>query len=231
MRVHVPQFLGELSALGIERALVVTGSGERPVGSLEALREHARRQQKSSATGGGPKLHVAFNPYEPALDGELDRLRAKLSTGVVAGVWLQLGSDPEALRRGLEQLEAIARDEQAPKLELYGSVLMPSKQLLARFRFRPWVGVRFSDEYLTDVDAARGITRAVLQVYEAHGVTPLWESRINTGADADDIQGLMDEAADASAPAAGTTAATAGGAAAYDGGRRQPKRQRQLADN
>lgn len=195
--------------MGIEKALLVTGSGQRKIDSLAVLQEVARRQRTSAAApgpSGGVALHVAYSPYAQDLAAELLRLRAKLRTGVVGGVWLQLGSDVAALRRGLAELKRIAHEEDvgAEQLELYGSVLMPSKQLLARFRFRPWVGVYFSDGYLTDVGTAMAITREVLQVYAAHGVTPLWESRIDKAADVAAIQALMDEVASADGAADGT---------------------------
>ena len=51
----------------------------------------------------------------------------KLSSGLVDSIWLQIGSDLEALRAGLEFLRDAAGD-----IRIYGSVFVPSRQLLSR---------------------------------------------------------------------------------------------------
>lgn len=48
-----------------------------------------------------PPIHVAFNPYipaGPAREDEYCRLRRKLETGLVAGVYLQMGCDMQVCR-------------------------------------------------------------------------------------------------------------------------------------
>jgi hypothetical protein len=123
----------------------------------------------------GLPLAVAFNPYFPDAarrEEERLRLRQKLvaGRGLVAAVYLQAGSDLEQLEQGLQylqqllaELEAPARQPaeppaakrqrrqqavppgsgpgQAQRLQVYGSVLLPSRKLLAQMRFRPWGGV------------------------------------------------------------------------------------------
>jgi hypothetical protein len=109
------------------------------------------------------------------------RLRSKLNSGLVVSVWLQFGSDVEALRSGLKFLqneitrrcsahlvcfstppflESLTspcvclpcddrRQRRRPtQMRVYGSVFLPSRQFLARMKFRPWNGVHLSKKYL-----------------------------------------------------------------------------------
>jgi hypothetical protein len=72
------------------------------------------------------------------------------------------------------------QDSKAPdsRLDSAGSFFVPSKQLLAQMRYRPWSGVYLSDDYLSSVDAAEAITRGILRAYHRAGVVPLIETRI-----------------------------------------------------
>lgn len=77
-------------------------------------------------------------------------------------VWSQVGTDLEALERGLQHIASLrakierepgsrggisaAPPSPRPALLVLGSVLVPSKKLLAQMRFRPWGGVFLSSE-------------------------------------------------------------------------------------
>jgi len=41
---------------------------------------------------------------------------------------------------------------ESKKLNLFGSLLIPSKQFIARFKFRPWKGVHISEKCLCSLD-------------------------------------------------------------------------------
>jgi hypothetical protein len=65
---------------------------------------------------------------------------------------VQIGSDLELLADGLRFLGSLeaercaaARGAAAAPLRLYGSVFVPSRQLLARMKFRPWNGAPLSE--------------------------------------------------------------------------------------
>ena len=59
---------------------------------------------------------------------------------------MQIGSDLELLADGLRFLGSLEAERRAAgrgaaaPLRLYGSVFVPSRQLLARMKFRPWNG-------------------------------------------------------------------------------------------
>lgn len=71
---------------------------------------------------------------------------------MVTDIWLQYGSDLSALEEGLAFVRSVT------DLPVVGSCFLPSKQLLARMKFRPWNGVYLSSEYLDDVSVATKIT-------------------------------------------------------------------------
>lgn len=50
-------------------------------------------------------------------------------------------------------------------------------------KYRPWNGVFLSDEYLSGIEAAEGITASILKVYHQYGVKPLVESKIGSTAE------------------------------------------------
>ena len=64
---------------------------------------------------------------------------------------MQIGSDLELLADGLRFLGSLEAERRAAgrgaaaPLRLYGSVFVPSRQLLARMKFRPWNGAPLSE--------------------------------------------------------------------------------------
>ncbi|GFH12400.1 uncharacterized protein HaLaN_08080, partial [Haematococcus lacustris] len=166
---------------------------------------------------------------------ERQRLRSKLETGLVAGVYVQIGSDLARLQSGLAFLRAAAielrlrltpavpQSDPLPiagsaavaaqglshsgpgkgELQLLGSVLLPSRKLLAQMRFRPWSGVLLSEEYLGSVEAAEAITREVVRTYAAHGVTPLIESSVRSASELQPVLDLLSLYKSAAAEPAG----------------------------
>ena len=73
-----------------------------------------------------------------------------------------MGTDLEALERGLQHIASLRAESEygsggristaqqlpdpQPPLLVLGSILVPSKKLLAQMRFRPWGGVFLSPE-------------------------------------------------------------------------------------
>ncbi|BDA42017.1 hypothetical protein COCOBI_02-8180 [Coccomyxa sp. Obi] len=160
--------------------LLVSGGGKkRKLDSVEALQRAAACESIRAA----PPIHVAFNPYFPSkaeAAEERKRLTRKLDTGLVRGIYLQMGTDMEKLKQALHFLKDASRDQHGNPMDLFGSVFLPTKRLLAQMRFRPWNGVFLSEEYLSSVDKAQAITAEILAVYSQHGVVPLVESKICT---------------------------------------------------
>ena len=63
---------------------------------------------------------------------------------------------------------------------LFGSILIPSKQFLTRFKFRPWKGVYCSNEFLESVCFANKIIIEILKTYRHYNICPVIETNITT---------------------------------------------------
>ena len=189
----VKAFADAMTARNIDRCLLVSGSGSRKCDSVEVLRRLAMdREWKRRASAF--RFDVAYNPHfdegSDAAAREFERLEKKMRGGLVRGVWFQIGSDVEKLERALERVRDLA-----PDAEIYGSVFLPSKQLLARMKFRPWAGVFLSDEYLSSVERAEEITIAQMACLVRHGATPLIESPVTKDEDWAQCERLLAAAA------------------------------------
>ena len=181
---------------GTKRCLLVTGSGDRKLDSVEALRRLGmdRAFKRDVVQDGGFKFECAFNPYFPEkseLDREFERLEKKLNSGLVGGLWLQIGSDCDALDAALVRIKNMSVKNADAPLRLHGSVFMPSKQLLAQMKFRPWRGVFLSEEWLESVENAERVTMKQLEIFTRHGVHPLIESGLVTDAQFDQCEQLL----------------------------------------
>ena len=189
---RVKSFAKGVASRGGDRALLVSGSGSRVSDTVEILRRLSSDREWKRERGSFA-FDVAFNPYFPEaadLARERERLALKLKSNMVRGVWFQIGCDLNALEAGIESARAIAGDA-GTEVELFGSVFLPTKSLLARMKFRPWAGVYLSEEYLSSVESAERITKAQLEVFARHGVTQLIESPILTDADFAQCQRLL----------------------------------------
>ncbi|MEW5296973.1 MAG: hypothetical protein WDW36_000214 [Sanguina aurantia] len=177
---------------------------------LQLLPEKQRQQRAPThqATARPPArtFSVCFNPYLPEgqMGEERRRLVSKLRSGLVRAVWLQVGSDFDRLESQLAFLKdactrvktsaaspgSMASADEAG-VQLFGSVFIPSKMLLAQMAFRPWNGVYLSKEYLSGVPAAEAITQSMLEVYSRHGVIPLVETAVKSAADLQHVRQLL----------------------------------------
>ena len=62
------------------------------------------------------------------------------------------------------------------KINLFGSLLIPSKQFIARFKFRPWKGVHISEKFLFSIDDYYDFTRNLCCFYKSNNIIPLIET-------------------------------------------------------
>ena len=122
------------------------------------------------------KLGIAYNPYlnkhfnNPI---ERDRYKKKISSGLVNSTWLQFGTDIKLLENEVNFL----RKEKNYKINnLFGSLLIPSRQFLARFKFRPWKEVYIADKYINSLDKFNAFTKDLLKFYIDNNVTPVIET-------------------------------------------------------
>jgi len=140
--------------------LLVSGSNKKKnFDSIDVLTN--LKKEKNSKV----KLGIAYNPYLKKyykISSERERLERKISTGLINSIWFQYGTDIKELQKEVTHLKKSAKYE---KLNLFGSLLIPSKQFIARFKFRPWKGVYISDKYLNSLDKFNNFTKDLIQIY------------------------------------------------------------------
>ncbi len=121
-------------------------------------------------------LGIAFNPYLEKyfkISGERERYEKKISSGLVKSIWFQFGTDIKLLEREINYLRNNIKFE---NIDLYGSLLVPSKQFIARFKFRPWKGVQISDQYLYSLENFKCFTKSLIDFYLDNHITPVIET-------------------------------------------------------
>ena len=174
-------FVHVIKNLGCKELLLVSGSQKRSsldsVSALDMLKSNILFSNNDIFIG------VAFNPYLQGFmfEQEILRLEKKLESGLVRSIWFQFGSDYKLLKSRMQTIKNIIskvkyEDSKRSQIKFFGSVLIPSKQFLARFKFRPWKGVYCSDEFLESVDVANEETIKLLQTYKEYEIYPVIET-------------------------------------------------------
>ncbi|MBO8219216.1 hypothetical protein [Prochlorococcus marinus] len=122
------------------------------------------------------KLGIAYNPYLKKyynVSSERERFERKISSGLINSIWFQYGTDIKVLQNELIYLKKLAKYE---KINLFGSLLIPSKQFIARFRFRPWKGVYISEKCLNSLNCFYDFTIDLVGFYKNNNITPVIET-------------------------------------------------------
>tara|TARA_A100001388_G_C28762492_1_gene498627 strand:- start:1366 stop:2163 length:798 start_codon:yes stop_codon:yes gene_type:complete len=126
------------------------------------------------------QLGIAYNPYLKKyynISSEKERYQKKISSGIVNSIWLQFGTDIELLQSEVNYLKKTGEFE---KLNLFGSLLIPSKQFISRFKFRPWKGVYISENYLNSLEDFYNFTKDLVCFYKDNNITPVIETEFST---------------------------------------------------
>ena len=178
-------FLQVIKNLGCKELLLVSGSQKRStldsVSALFLLRDNPFFSNDYISIG------VALNPYLPIIlfEEEILRLEKKLQSGLVSSIWIQFGTDYRILKSRMEIIKKVISktsnsNSKNPQINFFGSVLIPSKQFLARFQYRPWKGVYCSDEFLGSLDTANELTMQLLKTYKEYDILPIVETNTST---------------------------------------------------
>ena len=133
------------------------------------------------------KLGTAYNPYLKKfykVYTERERFKMKITSGLINSVWFQYGTDINELNNELAYIKNTAKDK---KLKLFGSLLIPSKQFISRFKFRPWKGVFISDSFLYSLDDFYSFTRDLVSFYKNNNITPVIETDFSSSEKLDTI--------------------------------------------
>ena len=173
-------FLQFVHELGCNEVLLVSGSQERvtlnSVSTLEYLKDNNLFSVNHLSIG------VAFNPYltHVLFDQEIVKVEKKIQSGIVKSIWIQFGTDITILESRIKLLKQIIRSNEKSNINVYGSILIPSKQFLARFRYRPWKGVNCSHDFLGSIEYARYIIKMLLITYKKYNICPIIETDLST---------------------------------------------------
>ncbi|WP_269616831.1 hypothetical protein [Prochlorococcus marinus] len=177
-------FLKTVKTLGCEQILLVSGSQKRS--TLDSVYALSMLKDNPLCFNQDISIGVAFNPYLPGFlfDEELLRLEKKLQSGLVGSIWIQFGTDYKLLTSRIKILKNIIsstmkNNSKISNIILFGSILIPSKQFLARFKFRPWKGVYCSSEFLESVDLANKLISQLLLTYKDYNICPIIETNIS----------------------------------------------------
>jgi len=122
------------------------------------------------------KLGIAYNPYLKKsfnISSERERFERKISTGLINSIWFQYGTDIKVLQNELTYLKKIVNNQ---KLNLFGSLFIPSKQFIARFKFRPLKEVYISEKFLFSLDNFFDFTNDLVSFYKNNNIIPVIES-------------------------------------------------------
>ena len=178
------EFFNVVKRLGCNELLLISGSQKRS--TLDASSTLSYLNEKKLFSYSDLSIGVAFNPYLNSIlfKKEIIKLEKKLQSGLVKSVWIQFGTDFTLLesRIGiLKKLIFAAKKANYNKtnIKLFGSILIPSKQFIARFKYRPWKGVYCSKEFLESVDSASNIVTKLLKLYKKFDICPLIETDVS----------------------------------------------------
>ena len=179
------KFLQVVKSYGCKEVLLVSGSQRRS--TLDSVSALSFLVDSTLQKSEYPSFGVAFNPYLPSLlfKEEIKRLRMKLHSGLVSSIWLQFGTDYLLLKSRLNILKDtiesyLKNTSKNTSIVIFGSILIPSKQFLARFKYRPWKGVYCSAEFLDSVDYANKRVKKILTTYKRNNINPLIETGVYT---------------------------------------------------
>ena len=190
------EFVQVMKSLSCNEVLLVSGSQKRS--TLDSLSTLIFCKENALFNISNFSIGVAFNPYLPSnfFEEEVVRLEKKLQSGLVTSIWIQFGTDITLLESRIKILNNIILsacngNTNISEINLFGSILIPSKQFLARFKFRPWKGVYCSNEFLDSVDVANNLVKKLFITYESHKICPIIETNILTADKLEDLKCLL----------------------------------------
>ena len=182
---YLIEFMQQIKILGCSQILLISGSQKRS--TLDSVIALSSLKGSSIFSNSDFSVGIAFNPYLPLdmFNEEIFRLEKKIKSGIVSSIWIQFGTDIKLLEKRIEILKSVIlntmeTNSEILDIKLFGSILIPSKQFLTRFKYRPWKGVYCSSQFLESVDFANSLIIKLLETYMMNKIFPLIETNIST---------------------------------------------------
>ena len=173
--------------------LLVSGSNKKKeFDVLDVLNNLQNEKRKKIGIG------IAYNPYLSKTNNDFEergRFTKKISTGLIKSIWLQFGTDIKLLETEINFLKKTiinnSNKKQNHNIKIFGSLLIPSLQFIARFKFRPWKGVYISEKYLYSLDDFNRYTKDLFDFYLDNNICPLIETEFSSKEKLEDIYNLL----------------------------------------
>jgi hypothetical protein len=181
------EFINKSNSNRSYEVLLISGSNKKKNFDVINVLNHMKSEKILNV-----KLGIAHNPYLAKyykITSERERLEKKIASGLINSIWFQYGTDIKVLADEVTYLQEIGKYQ---KLNLFGSLLIPSKQFLARFKFRPWKGVYISEKYLYSLDDFYSFTRDLVFFYKNNNITPIIETDFSSSEKMDIIYNFLE---------------------------------------
>ncbi len=190
--VEFLKFMDRLSRYNNEDILIVSGSNKKK--NFEILDVLNNLTNEKFLTF---KIGTAYNPYlkkHYKILGERLRFEQKNSSGLINSIWIQFGTDINLLESEFNFLKKSTfnnHNNHNDNIKFFGSLLIPSKQFIARFKFRPWKGVYIAEKYLYSLDEFYRFTIDLIEFYLDNNICPVIETDFYSKEKLDDIYTLL----------------------------------------
>ena len=176
------KFIKKFNKYKNNEILLVSGTNKKNnFEVLDVIRDFKNEKNSNINIG------IAYNPYlENYYNLYEERLRyeKKISSGLIKSIWLQFGTDIKLLESEIAYLKKSILNNTSnsndQNIKIFGSLLIPSKQFISRFKFRPWKGVYISDKYLNSLDDFYAFTRDLIEIYFENNICPVIETEFST---------------------------------------------------
>ena len=180
-------FLKNSNSNGNYEILLVSGSNKKKNFDSINILNNLKKENHLKV-----KLGVAYNPYLKKyydVSSERERFERKISSGLINSIWFQYGTDINALQNEVTYLKNVVKEE---KLKLFGSLFIPSRQFIARFKFRPWKEVYISEKCLFTLDNFFDFTSNLVSFYKNNNITPVIESDFSSLEKLDSVYSFLE---------------------------------------
>jgi len=167
--------------------LLVSGSNKKKNFDSVDVLDYLKKEKNLKV-----KLGTAYNPYLKKyykISSERERFEKKNSTGLINSIWFQYGTDIKVLQNEVKYLKNVAKEE---KLNLFGSLFIPSKQFIARFKFRPWKEVYISEKCLYSLENFFDFTNDLVSFYKKNNIIPVIESDFSSSEKLDSVYSFLE---------------------------------------
>ena len=186
------KFINKCNSFKNNEILLISGSNKKKNFDVLDVLSNFKNEKKLKINIG-----IAYNPYLKNyfnLSGERLRFEKKISSGLIKSIWLQYGTDIKLLKyeiNFLKQSLLNSYNTNDQSVKIFGSLLIPSRQFISRFKFRPWKGVFISDNYLNSLDDFYAITKDVFEIYVDNNIYPIIETECSSVEKLEEIYSLL----------------------------------------